>query len=168
MFKVGDKIVHQRHGAGTVIEPRTIDHDGQTREYFCIELSGDRGLLMVPRENVNEDEMRPALTDTDVIAAVLQKPPQELGNDHRVRQNTIRAKIKTRDPRQLAQALRDLCWREHTDKLTYTDSQLKDQVQRLLTQELALNPSLTPDAVRNRLNQMVKAAIAQHAEQHTD
>ena len=62
MFKVGDMIVHQRHGAGTVIEPRTIEHDGQTREYFCIELSGDRGLLMVPRENVNEDEIRPALT----------------------------------------------------------------------------------------------------------
>ncbi len=168
MFKVGDMIVHQRHGAGTIIEPRVIEHDGQAREYFCIELSGDRGLLMVPRENVNEDEIRPALTDTELIADVLQNPPQELGNDHRVRQNTIRAKIKTRDPRQLAQALRDLCWREHTDKLTYTDSQLKDQVQRLLTQELALNPAVTPDAVRTRLNQLIKTAIASHADQHKD
>lgn len=165
MFKVGDTIVHQRHGAGTVIEPRIIEHDGQKREYFCIELSGDRGLLMVPRENINEDEIRPALTDMHLIDDVFQKPPQELGNDHRVRQNTIRAKIKTRDPRQLAQALRDLSWREHTDKLTYTDSQLKDQVQRLLTQELALNPSVAPETARARLNQLVKAAITSHAEQ---
>jgi RNA polymerase-interacting CarD/CdnL/TRCF family regulator len=163
MFKVGDAIVHQRHGAGTVIEPRIIEHDGEKREYFCIELSGDRGLLMVPVENVNEDEIRPAITDTAMIDEVLHKPPQELGNDHRVRQNTIRAKIKTRDPRQLAQALRDLCWREHTDKLTYTDSQLKDQVQRLLTQELSLSPSMAPDSARAHLNDLVRKAMAAHA-----
>lgn len=162
MFKAGDKIVHQRHGAGTVMEPRVIERDGERKEYFCIELIGDRGMLMIPAANVDSAEIRSAMLDTNLISTIMSKPPAPLSNDHRARQNQLKAQIKTRDPKELAAALRDLCWRERTDKLTFTDAQLKDSAFRLLTQELALNPSFALDTARTQINLIIENTMTAH------
>lgn len=164
MFKVGAKIVHARHGAGTVTEIRTIEREGEAREYLCVELMNGRGLVMLPTDKLNPDDIRTAMTDFDTIRDVLNDTPEELQTDHRARQNKIKAQIKSRDPQQLAQALRDLAWREHTDKLTYTDAQLKDNAQRLLAQELALSPDIALETARNQLIDLVQDAINTHAE----
>lgn len=162
MFKTGDRIVHQRHGAGTVMEPRMIERDGERKEYFCIQLIGERGMLMVPAENVNTEEIRLAMLDTHLIKSILQETPEPLANDHRARQNKLKAQLKTRDPKELARALRDLCWRERTDKLTFTDAQLKDMAFRLLAQELALNPAYALDSARTQINLLIDKAMKAH------
>lgn len=168
MYDEGTHIVHQRHGAGTVLPTRIVTQDGEPREYFCIELSNNRGMVMIPHENLNADEIRPALTDMTVIREVLHQPPEDLGGDHRARQNTVRALLKHREPKQLAQALRDLAWRERSTKLTFTDSQLKEEAQRLLTQELALAPTMDTDSVRSALNRMVQEAMTAHRAEIAD
>ena len=162
MFKAGDKIVHVRHGAGVVKEPRTITREGVDTIYFCVELSDNRGMIMLPEEKMNTDEIRIAMNNMDVIEEVMQAPPEPLEDDHRARQNTIKEKIKTHDPRILAATLRDLAWRESVDKLTFTDTQLKDQAQRLLAQELALDPDIAMDVARKRISTLLNTAIANH------
>jgi len=165
-FKVGDRIVHLRYGAGIVIEPRIIERDAETCEYFCIELCSDRGVLMIPVSNVDDDEIRLAMSDANLIREIMHTPPAPLVDDHRVRQNEIKAQIKSGDPRQLVQVLRDLCWREQIGKLTFTDSQLKDKVHRLLAQELALNPSVAIESARNRIAAIIENAMQTHLAKH--
>lgn len=162
MFKAGDKIVHVRHGAGIVKEPRTITREGVDTVYFCVELSDNRGMIMVPADKVDNDEIRLAVTNIDAIEEVLQAPPELLQDDHRVRQNTIKENIKTHDPRILAATLRDLAWREYRDKITFTDAQLKDKAQRLLAQELALDPSVGLDVARKRISSILNEALVKY------
>lgn len=162
MFEPGDKVVHVRHGAGVVIETRTMTYDGKKRDYFCIQMNDDRRTLMIPVENIDEEELRPAITDMSVIEEVFYNEPAELDDNYRTRQANIRTKLKTRSPRKLAQALRDLVWLERTHKLTNTDSRLRDNVIQRLSRELALHPSMTVATARKRLEDMVNSAITDH------
>jgi len=169
MFEPGDKVVHVRHGAGVVIETRTMTYEGKKREYFCIQMNDDRRTLMIPVENIDEEELRPAITDMSVIEEVFYNEPAELDDNYRTRQANIRQKLKTRSPRKLAQALRDLVWLERTHKLTNTDTRLRDNVIQRLSRELALHPSMTVATARQKLEAMVNSAITEHLdEEETD
>lgn len=162
MFKPGDMVVHVRHGAGIVLEKRVLTYNGEEREYFCIEMNGDKRTLMIPVENMDNDELRPAMTDIKAIEEVFKKAPDELDEDYRTRQNDIRLKIKSRNPFKLAQALRDLVYLERTHKLTTTDLRLRDQVMQALAKELALKPSLSVAAARQHLQELIDFAMVDH------
>lgn len=162
MFRIGDSIVHLRHGAGVITETRQIEREGQKRTYVCIELTGNQGMLMVPQEKFDNGEVRPAMTDMRFIADVMKEPPQPLLDDHRARQNQIKEMVRSHDPRQLTEALRDLYWREATDKLTFTDTQLRDKLLRQLAQEISLQPDTTYEDIRRELQDMMAEIIQMH------
>ena len=166
MFRIGDTIVHLRHGAGVIKETRVIEREGQKRNYVCIELTANQGTLMIQEEKFETGEVRPAVTDNHFIANIVQEPPQALLDDHRARQNQIKEMMKSHDPRQLAEALRDLCWREATDKLTFTDTQMRDKLLRQLSQEMSLHPQTTYDEARNWLLDTLNEAIQEHLAAH--
>ena len=168
MFEPGDKVVHIRHGAGVVLETRTIVYEGKKRDYFCVQLNDARHILMIPIESMDSEELRPALNDTDLIEEVLQNEPKELSDNYRVRQADIRTKIKSRNPRQLAQALRDLSWLEYTHKLTNTDIQLRDMVLTTLSRELALKSEMTVRKAQTALTELVEKAMQFHLAQHPE
>ena len=168
MFEPGDKVVHIRHGAGVVLETRTIVYEGKKRDYFCVQLNEARQILMIPIENMDNEELRPALNGTDLIEEVLQNEPAELSDNYRVRQADIRTKIKSRNPRQLAQALRDLSWLEHTHKLTNTDTQLRDTVLTALSRELALKSEMTVRKAQVALIELVEKAMLLHHTKHPE
>lgn len=168
MFQPGDKVVHARHGAGVVIESRTLVYEGKEREYFCIQMNDQRHTLMIPFESIDEDELRLAMDDTDIIEEVLNAEPQELADNYRSRQATIKDKLKTRDPRELAEALRDLSWLERTHKLTNTDSRLRERVVKALARELSLRPRMSLTTARQRIQTLVKEAMDKHAANHPE
>ncbi|MDQ7025688.1 MAG: CarD family transcriptional regulator [Anaerolineae bacterium] len=168
MFELGDKVVHIRHGAGVVIETRTIVFEGKSRDYFCIQLNDARHTLMIPVENVDAEELRPALKGTQLIEEVLQTEPCELSDNYRARQADIRDKLKSRNPRKLAQALRDLAWLEYTHKLTNTDTRLRDKVIKALARELALKPETTVRNAQSAIVEIVEKAMVIHIAKHAE
>jgi RNA polymerase-interacting CarD/CdnL/TRCF family regulator len=72
------------------------------------------------------------------------------------------AKVRSGDPKLVAQALRDLAWREHDTSLTSRDMQLKAEAQELLASELALQPGQDVDTVVQRLDTVIQQAIRTH------
>jgi RNA polymerase-interacting CarD/CdnL/TRCF family regulator len=168
MFEPGDKVVHTRHGAGVVLERRMIIYEGRQREYFCIQMNDARHTLMIPVENMDEEELRPALSDTELIEEVLMREPNELSDNYRTRQSIIREQLKSRNPRKLAQALRDLAWLEHTHKLTNTDTRLRDKVLKALARELALRPNISVRNAQSAILQLVEKAVQKHLEEHPE
>lgn len=163
MFEVGDKVVHTRHGAGVVKESRTITYNGKTRDYFVIQMNEARHTLMIPYDSIDEDELRLAMDDTSIIEKVMAKQPGELDDNYRVRQAKINKLLRTRSPRLLAEALRDMSWLEYTHKLTNTDMRLREQLVRALTREMALMPNYTLPQARTELQQIIANAMQRHA-----
>lgn len=162
MFSNGDVIVHRRYGAGTVIGIRKIKREGQVRRYFCVEMVGDAGTLMIPEQSLEEDDMRPALRDMKLIKKILFKQPEELEDNHRSRQLLIEQKLDSREPRQIVQVLRDLCWRQCTGTLTTTDTRLRRKALTALLEELVLSPSFSLTQAQEKLDALIERAMAHH------
>ncbi len=160
MFSVGDTIVHNRYGAGTIVGSKTITLYGKTNEYLCIELTADRGTLMVKEEDVDPEEVRMTLENLDIIREVLNSKPTQLSDQHRSRQPKLQAKLRSNDPRLIAQVLRDLSYRSETDGLTETDKRIRDKAHHKLMAELNLSPKVK--VTSTQLNSMVSKAIEKH------
>jgi RNA polymerase-interacting CarD/CdnL/TRCF family regulator len=160
MFNVGDTIVHNRYGAGTVVGSKTITLYGEEREYLCIELTADRGTLMVQPEEVDLEEMRMTLTDMSLIREVFEAKPEKLSDAHRSRQPRLQAKLRSNDPRLVAQVLRDLLYRDKTHGLTETDKRIRDKARKKLMAELKLSPDI--EAASNKLSSIIDAAMEKH------
>ncbi len=155
MYSEGDQIIHPRYGAGIIVGEKNITLYGTTRAYHIVELVGGRGEVMIPVEMADED-IRPAISNMDVIEEVFSQPPAELSDDYRARQAKIQKKITTRDPREMAQALRDLTWREYTDKLTAVEQKMKSRLMKMLSREMAvMRPNMTVEKAINQLTQML-------------
>ena len=159
-FNVGDTIVHKRYGTGTVVGEKTLTMRGEKREYICIELTNDRGTLMVQPDEIDPEEVRETMADLSIIRDVFGNPPEELSDQHRSRQPHIQAKIRSNDPRKVAQVVRDLLWRKHSDRLTDTDQRLLDEAREKLLRELKLSPDI--NTATKKLNKIIDEAIASY------
>lgn len=163
MYSTGDSIIHPRYGAGVVIGKRELTFLGETRDYHVMELIGGRGEVMIPMEEADDMDIRPAIKNIDTIEEVFANPPQILSDNYRTRQAKIDKKIKTRDPEFLAQALRDLAWREYVHKLTGVEQKMKSKLVKMLSREMAVvRPNMTIEKASNRLQKMLVNMIDMH------
>lgn len=160
MFNIGDTIVHNRYGAGTVVGFKSVTLYGEERTYLCIDLTGGRGTLMVQPEEVNLEEVRMTIDDLTLLRAVFEAPPERLSDQHRSRQPKLNAKLQSNDPRKIAQVLRDLIYRDRIAGLTETDKRIRDKARNKLLAELKLSPNVA--SATNRLNELIEQCMAKH------
>lgn len=166
MLQIGEQIVHPRYGAGVVKETREITYEGETREYFCIELVGDRGIVMVQQDFLDDLDLRKEIITAELVQNILFNTPNELSTNHRTRQAKLKSAIDSGKPRKILQALRDLCWFEKLrDRLSASDLQLRKRAHRLITQELALR-STTDETLQKaalKLDRIIMQAMNTHS-----
>jgi len=163
MYETGDQIIHPRYGAGTIVGEKSVTLYGKTRQYHIVELVGDRGEVMIPLDTVDDMDIRPAIKNLDLIEEIFSQQPTELSDDYRARQAKIEKEIKTRDPEALAEALRDLAWREHTDKLTTVELKMKSKLMKMLSREMAvIRPNMNVEKATNTLTQMIYDMLQIH------
>lgn len=156
MYANGDQIIHPRYGAGTVVGKRKLKLQGKTRAYHIVELVGERGEVMIPVDVATDMNIRPAIEDLSIIEEVFAEPPCVLSDDYRARQAKIQKQIQTREPMAMAQALRDLFWREQSDKLTAVETKLKSRLMKMISHEIAvICPDLSVEKATNQLTQML-------------
>jgi len=163
MYSEGDRIVHPRYGAGVVQGKKTLTFLGETRKYHILELIGGRGEVMIPMTEAEDMDIRPAIKNMETIEEVFANQPKILSDNYRTRQAKIDKKMKTRDPVKLAQALRDLAWREYVHKLTGVEQKMKAKLVKMLSREMAVvRPNMTIPKAANRLQQMLLEMIERH------
>ncbi len=139
-FAVGDKVVHPHHGPGQItgIENKEFTHG--TEDYYVIDIPTQGLTLHIPKHRMQELGVRPAMLQTQFhhVLDILRSAPHQLPQDHRERQEQILEKLKTGQPDDLAEAVRDLAWYQKLSHLTKRDSDYMDRGRKLLVAEMAL------------------------------
>jgi len=159
MLKKGDAVVHPSHGAGVVQDTQIRQVNGGEQQYHCIELVSGRGTLFLPADQVKDAGLSPVPGDADLIISVLLDDPQELSANYQVRKPRLAKKVHSGEVTLVAEALRDLTWRERESTLSDGDSQLKAEAQDFLAGVLALQLDMDVDAAARHLNETVSRAI---------
>lgn len=169
MYSRGDQIIHPRYGAGTIVGKKKVTFKGTARAYHIVELVGERGEVLIPVKTATEMNIRPAITDLTIIEETFAKPPAQLSDDYRSRQAKIQKQIQTREPEPMARALRDLFWREQTDKLTSVEMKMKSSLMKMLSHEIAvICAETTVENATSQLTQMLYLMVQQNHDEAAD
>ena len=141
MFKPGDPVVHPARGAGIVICIETRQWHGSTDLYYRIKLLGQQGIsLMIPIHLAETLGLRPAisLSRLNQVWRVLCADPETLPADHKQRYELLEGKLHAGSVFQVAEAVRDMAWRQRQrGHLTTVGKQMYEKGLALLTGEIA-------------------------------
>jgi CarD family transcriptional regulator len=139
-FAVGDKVVHPHHGPGIITSVEQKDFMGGQERYFVIDIP-DQGLtLHIPQHRMSITGVRPAVSGRRLgqVLELLRGKPAQLPDDHKERQEQVWEKLKTNEPAQVAETVRDLMWHEQQAHLTKKDTEYLDRARKMLAAEMAL------------------------------
>jgi CarD family transcriptional regulator len=137
---VGDKIVHPHHGPGTITSIEQKEFLEGSELYCVIEIPAQGLILHIPKHRMEEIGVRRAMSKAQIrrMLATLRKSPHVLPDDYKERQEQVSEQLRTGDPIQIAETVRDLTWHDHRAQLTKKDTDYLDRGRKLLAAEMAL------------------------------
>jgi CarD family transcriptional regulator len=141
MFKVGDAVVHPVRGAGVVTDTEELRLNGGSKQYYKIELLGQtRTSLMIPVKDAKTKGLRRAIGRPRLkrVWQVLRGDPKVLPDDHDGRYELLRHKLHSGDLFQIAEAVRDIAWRQREGRLTTRGQRIYKEGMTLLAGEIAI------------------------------
>jgi CarD family transcriptional regulator len=159
MFKVGDQAVYPAQGVGIVeaIESRQLC--GQTHDYYILRIIDNDMTIMVPVANARQVGLRRLISRDNVPQVYDLLGEKRVGSlvisSWSRRQREYHEKIKTNNPMEVAQVLRELYLIRESKELSYGEKKVLDLARRLLVKELALAEGVAEEAVCRRLEKVV-------------
>jgi CarD family transcriptional regulator len=146
MFEAGDAIVHPARGAGVVVRIEERQWHGTSGQYYRIKLLGQPGTsLMIPVGAAETIGLRPAASRSklDHVWRVLRADPEKLPADHKARYELLNGKLYAGDVLQVAEAVRDMVWRQKQEgSLTTQGKRIYEDGMRILSGEIAASQAI--------------------------
>lgn len=141
MFKAGDAVIHPIRGAGIVIRIVERQWHGSNDLYYRIKLLGRPGTkLMIPTSAAETLGLRRAIPQTKIksVWRVLRDDPSTLPANHKKRYKAVEEKLHTGNVFQVAEAVRDMTWRQRREgKLTTMGKRMYKEGMNILAGEIA-------------------------------
>lgn len=158
-FSIGDKVMHPRFGAGQITGETHRELVKGFEHYFVIAVAGTAATAYVPIHKMDELGVRRVMSRStrSQVLETLRSKPRALANEYKLRQERIQEKLGTRLPISVAEAVRDLTWRQ---KLTQHDGVLLSRGRELLASEMALATDTQVTDAQEFISSVLSAAMA--------
>ena len=139
-YLVGDKVVHPQHGAATIQRKVKQAFDGQTRDYYVLDISTESLTVMIPVENV-DSVVRSVISKTASknVLASLKGEPQEAGANWSRWYKVLTEKMFSGDIFQVAEVVRDLSFAQQTKGISPALKRMLSKARMTLISELAFS-----------------------------
>jgi CarD family transcriptional regulator len=167
-FKVGDKVIYPCHGVAEVTDIATRTVDGQATTYIVFAIAertpSRQGLMTVsvPMNRTDEVGVREVVSreDADDVLAVLSVTDMRVPANWSRRFKNHQEKLKTGDLFQYAEVVRNLANRQRTKNLAAAETAMYGTARHLVSTELAVTWSVTPEAAESRMDEALGGATA--------
>ena len=159
MFKIGDRAVYPAQGVGIVESIEAREFGGQSHEFYILRIIDNDMTIMVPVNNANQVGLR-NLISKDKVASIYNVLGEKQAGVLSVaswsrRQREYNDKIKTGNPVEVAEVLRELYLIKEGKELSYGEKKVLELARRLLVKELALAEGIGEETVTKRLEKIV-------------
>jgi len=137
-FDVGDRVVYPQHGAATIERREMKVAFGEEKEYLVLRLSYGDLMLSVPADNTEEVGLREVINDDEVeeVFAVLRVKEARMPTNWSRRYKNHGEKLKSGDPYQVAEVVRNLSLREQEKGLSAGEKRMLTDARQILVSEL--------------------------------
>jgi len=153
MFKIGDKVAHPLHGAGTISEIESKRINGENRSYYVMHIPRGDMRVMIPVDSCDAVGIRSIIGKeraAEILAAI---PSIEVSEDNnwnrRYRENMV--KIKSGDLLEVAAVIKSLIRRDEDRGLSTGERKMLHSAKQILLSELVLSQGSSYDEAERSL-----------------
>ena len=152
-YSVGDKVVHPQHGAATIAKRVKQSFDGQSREYYVLDISTESLTVMIPVDKV-DSVVRSVISKTASknVLASLKGEPQEAGANWSRWYKVLTEKMYSGDIFQVAEVVRDLSFSQQTKGISPALKRMLSKARMTLISELSFSLEVDEEEATNRLD----------------
>lgn len=153
---VGTAIFHRTRGAGRVVDIETRKWEEEDTRYLVVEMLAAGYTIRIPETS---PDIRPVLSDPNVIFRTLRHQAKSLPGNYKSRQAEIREAVDSGEPERIAAAARDLRAYAESEEGNWTTGgkRLYERALKMLDAEVAAsqdwNLTKARDTVRKALTE---------------
>ena len=140
MFKIGDRVAHPLHGAGTISEIEHKKIDNSFKDYYVMRIPKGNMRVMIPVDACDAVGLRPIIDSARAEAILHQIPDLQIDEDcnwnKRYRENMLR--IRSGNLLEVASVIKSLVERENTRGLSTGERKMLHSAKQILISELVL------------------------------
>ena len=153
MFKVGDRVAHPLHGAGTISEIEQKKIDNRFKDYYVMRIPKGDMRVMIPVDACEAVGLRPIIDSGRAEEILQQIPDLEIAEDSnwnkRYRENMLR--IRSGDLLEVASVIKSLVQRENVRGLSTGERKMLHSAKQILISEIVLCFDCSYDEAEDRL-----------------
>ena len=159
-YAIGDWIVHSQYGIGQLKGVDVKSISGEEIDYYRIETADST--FWVPFKQMDSDILRPVSTTEEIQQAItaLQKPPNEMSANYKIRQNLIHEALVGNTPQAFAGIIRDLHALQRKKGIL---NQSERDAFRIIKQRLVQEWAIVKDVKTNKVVTLVDNLLNQVA-----
>ena len=152
-FKVNDRVVYPHHGAAIIKKKVKRKLQGESKEYFVLEMVHGDLTLSVPVDKAEEVGMRPPIGNEevqDLFELLGKKDIREPANWSR-RFKNHQEKLKSGDVYQVAEVVRNLALRDQSKGLSAGEKSMFVKARSVLVSELSFALDVSEEEALERV-----------------
>jgi len=152
---VGSSVFHRTRGVGKVVDVETRQWEQEETRYLVIEMLAAAYTIRIPETS---PEIRPVLTDPNIIFRTLREKAQSLPGNYKTRQAEIREAVDSGEPERIAAAVRDLHAYAESDDGNWTTGgkRLYERALEMLDAEVAASQGWKLPKARDTIRKALK------------
>ena len=155
-YLMGEWIVHSQYGVGQIKGVDVNNISGDETRYFRVQTLNST--FWVPTEQMNNDKVRPLSTSNEIkqVITILQEPPNDLSENHKIRQKQIARAKMNNTLIDVAQILRDLQgYQQKKGTLVGTDRNAFQTLKKQLANEWALIEGVNIEMIELKISTLL-------------
>ena len=149
-FTIGDKAVYPAHGVGEVTGIESRDVGGEKQSFYILRILDNGMKVMIPTSATGSNALRSIMTPEkvdEVFGVLREKEISVETTTWNRRYREYMEKIKSGEPKQIAEVLRDLYLLKNDKDLSFGERKMLDTAKSLLVKELSIARGLDEDEV---------------------
>jgi CarD family transcriptional regulator len=156
MFKVGDKVVYPMHGAGIIEAIEEREFLGEKRQYYVMRMPIGDMKVMIPTEASEEVGLRRVISREEVarVLEILREHKSKMSSNWNRRYRANLEKIRSGDPFEVAEVVRNLILRDREKKLSSREKKMLDSARQILISELVLAQNIGEEEAQSLVDRL--------------
>ena len=156
-FSVGDQVVVPAFGIGIIESIQTTVMEDIEYALYVVKVEENGIVFKVPVDQAEEKGLRYPMSKADVKGVYEVLRDRETPRDKQTWNRRYRAymtKIKTGDPLQVAEVLRDLAMLKAEKQLSFGERKMYDQAHGLVVQECVIAKELSTEKIEKEIDKI--------------
>ena len=159
-FEVGDWVVHYYHGVGKVKDIVEKGLDGNEKTFYKVTTNKIEYWIPVEDEDCDHIEPIRSKKDFDDALKIISDMPKPIAKHHKTRKKRIHERWLEGSLASRAKLLRDLHGRLKLEKLSFSEKEMFEKVERYYINEwIITDETLTRDMAYEQLQQSLNIGV---------